>query len=96
MANISKPQGAFARRFNNFFRQFHLLLFFILVSGLLAAGVMLLNNTLSETSDGTYTSSINPGSIDKATLERIQTLHTSSQPSTPPALPAGRSNPFAE
>lgn len=96
MATISKPQSAFARRFNAFFRQFHLLLFFIAVSGFLAAGVMLLNNTLSETSDSTYTSSINPGTIDKATLERIQTLHTSSQPGGAPTLPAGRSNPFAE
>ena len=88
-SNPLKPLG-------NFIKRFHLILFFILVAGLVAAAVLLINNALTEPSQEQYTSSINAGSIDQATLERIQSLHSSSQPTAAPALPEGRINPFAE
>ncbi len=88
-SNLLKLLGAFIRRF-------HLLLFFVLTVGLVAAAVLLINNALSEPSGEDYTSSINAGSIDQATLERIQALHSSDQPAPTPQLPAGRINPFAE
>lgn len=88
-SNPFKPLGHFIQRF-------HLILFFILVSGLVAAAVLLINNALTEPSQEQYTSSINAGSIDQATLERIQSLHSSAQPTSAPALPEGRINPFAE
>jgi len=93
---IKKSQNSLLKPFGTFFRRFHLLLFFILIVGCLSAAVLLINQTLTESTDETYTSSINAGTIDQATLERIQSLHTSSQPSPAPALPAGRVNPFAE
>lgn len=84
------------RPLGHFFQRFHLILFFILVSGLVAAAVILINNALTEPSQEEYTSTINAGSIDQATLERVQSLHSSTQSTAAPELPAGRINPFAE
>ncbi len=91
-----KQQGALVKSFGSFLRRFHLLLFFVLIVGCLSAAVILINNTLTENSDQTYTSTINAGTIDQATLQRVQSLHPSGQPSTAPTLPPGRINPFAE
>lgn len=93
---IKKPQNQFSRLFLAFLRRFHLLLFFVFIVGCLAASIVLINKTLTDTPDEAYTSPINAGTIDQATLERIQTLQPSSQPTQPPALPEGRTNPFAE
>lgn len=95
-ATIKKPQNSLLKPFVAFLRRFHLILFFILIVACLAAAIILINQTLTEGPDGDYTSSINAGTIDQATLERIQSLHTSGQPSAAPALPQGRINPFAE
>lgn len=91
-----KPLGNFSKPIGAFFQRFHLLLFFILIVGCLAAAIILINKMLTEGSEGEYTSSIGAGTIDQATLERIQSLHPSSQPTEAPTLPAGRVNPFAE
>ena len=93
---VKKPQNSLVRPLTSFLQRFHLLLFFIFVVGCLATAVVLLNKTLIESAEEPGTSSIDAGSIDQATLERIQSLHTSNQPSPPPALPAGRVNPFSE
>lgn len=84
------------RYFLAFLRRFHLLLFFVLVVGTLSAAVVLVNKTLSDTSSQGYTSSISAGNIDEATLNRIQSFHSSDTPLT--ALPPqnGRINPFSE
>jgi len=89
--DILKPLKALSKRF-------HLTLFFILIAGGLSGAVLLINNTLkdSSTTDPTYTSSINAGSIDQVTLTRLNALHTSTQATPAPALPAGRSNPVNE
>lgn len=88
-SNPFKPLGHLLQRF-------HLILFFILVAGIVAAAVLLINNALTEPSQEQYTSTINAGSIDQATLERIQSLQTSGQPPANVQLPEGRINPFAE
>ena len=93
---IKKQQSALIRPLGVFFRRFHLLIFFVFIVGCLAASVILLNQTLTETSSQEYTSAINSGTIDQATLERIQSLHTSAEPTATPVLPEGRINPFAE
>ena len=95
-ATSKKSQNTFLKPIGVLFRRFHMLLFFVIVAGCLAFAVVLLNETLTETAPDDYTSSINAGSIDQATLERIQSLHPSSQPSPAPTMPAGRVNPFAE
>jgi hypothetical protein len=89
--DILKPLKVLSKRF-------HLTLFFILVAAGLSAAVLLINNTLKDSSanDPTYTSSINAGSIDKVTLTRLNALHTSTQATPAPALPAGRTNPVNE
>jgi len=91
-----KPQSNLLRPVGAFFRRFHFIIFFVFIVGCLAASVILINKTLTESSSQDYTSTINAGSIDQATLERIQSLHPSSQPGPAPELPSGRINPFAE
>ncbi|MGV9001464.1 MAG: hypothetical protein ACOH18_00700 [Candidatus Saccharimonadaceae bacterium] len=93
---VKKPRNSLSRLLIAFLQRFHLLLFFIFIVGCLSAAIILINKTLTESTDQTYRSSINAGTIDQATLERIQSLHPSSQPSATPALPVGRINPFAE
>ena len=79
------------------FRRFHLTLFFVLIIGCLSGAVLLMSDILQNTSaDPNYTSSINAGTIDEATLNRLNDLHTSPQGAAPPTLPAGRVNPFGE
>ncbi len=92
---IKKSQGTFTKLIASFLRRFHLLLFFILVVGCLSAGIILINRTLIDSSSQQYTPTINAGSIDQVTLERIQSLHTSNAPANTP-LPSGRINPFSE
>lgn len=79
------------------FKRFHLMIFFVFIVGCLAVAVVMINKILTESSDTTgYTSSINAGSIDESTLNRIQSLHTSDQQIPTPQVPEGRINPFAE
>lgn len=93
---IKKNQVNFLKPIGDLFRRFHLLLFFILIVGCLSAAIVLINNTLTDTTDASgYTSSIHAGSIDEAALQQIQSLHKSSQPQTVQP-PAGRTNPFGE
>lgn len=93
---IKKSQSNLLRPIGDFLRRFHLIIFFVIMVACMAAVVVLINKTLTETSDQELTSSISAGSIDQDTLVRIQALQTSDQPSVPPAIPEGRVNPFAE
>jgi hypothetical protein len=78
-------------------KRFHLTLFFVLVVTCLAGAVLLINYTLKETAnDPDYISPISAGTIDQATLDRVNTFHTSSDASVAPTLPAGRTNPVGE
>ena len=93
---IKGKQNHTKKYFMMFLRRFHLLLFFILVAGALSGAVILINQTLTETSSQAYTSTISAGSIDESTLTRIQSFHTSSNPVTTTPTSSGRANPFAE
>lgn len=97
MAGKKSSHSMVIKPFVVLFKRFHLTIFFIFVIGCLAWAVILINEILTDDSgDTTYTSSINAGSIDQATLERVQALHTSSNPGAAPTLPSGRINPFGE
>ena len=73
------------------------MLFFLFIVGCLATAVILINRILTESSNTTgYTSGISAGSIDQATLNRIQSLHTSKPQVETPDVPTGRINPFSE
>ena len=98
MASRQLTAGAITKPLFNILRNFHLTLFFVLVIGALMAAVILINRTItdSENESTDYTSSITPGSIDEATLLRLQSLQQSGEPRAPDALPEGRINPLSE
>ncbi len=78
-------------------RRFHLTIFFVLVIAGLAGAVLLINSTLNDTASSTdYSSPINAGSIDRTTLERVKSLHTSAETPEQLTLPSSRINPFNE
>lgn len=77
--------------------RYQVTLFFLFVMAGLIAAVLLLNSIITDSAlGGDYTSPIRAGSIDQATLDRIQSLHTSSETAAPESRPSGRINPFAE
>ena len=85
-----KPAGAM-------FRRFHLTIFIVFIVAGLGYAVLSFNTLLARSStDTSYTSPIDAGSIDQATLERINALHTSDGPSPAVTTPVGRINPFSE
>lgn len=78
------------------FKRFHMIIFFVFMIAILSVVVILINQILTANpSDTTYTSSIQAGSIDETTLNRVQSLHTSDSTATP-ALSSTRINPFGE
>lgn len=91
LRSVLKPFGLL-------FQKFHFTLFIVLVIAGLGSAVVLLNTMLSgqsELGDG-YKSSIEAGTIDQATLDRIKELHTSNETVPAGDLPSGRINPFGE
>lgn len=96
--NKKSPSASVSKVFMSALRRFHLTIFFVLIVSLLAGGVLMVNQIVTEgelASDG-YKSSIDAGSIDEATLQRIQSLHQSGETVEPTPLPDGRINPFSE
>lgn len=86
------------RPFKALVTRFHLtLLIVVLVIGV-GAAVILLTEVVNNSSTGEgYVSPVSAGTIDRATLERVNELHTSSEPFTQyEAAPGTRVNPFAE
>lgn len=78
-------------------RKYHLTIFIVFVVAGLSYAVLSFTDLLGATStDSTYTSPISAGTIDQATLDRIQALHTSDETTPALVLPAGRTNPFSE
>jgi len=79
------------------FGRYHFTIFIVLIVGCLIGAIILLNTIVTDSSLGDgYTSAINAGSIDQATLDRLNTLHESNESYTLPSLPSGRINPFSE
>lgn len=91
-----KQSRSFFSPISHAFKKFHLTIFFVCIVAGLAGAVLLVNSILTEKApDDNYVSPISPGTIDQATLERLQTMHTSNRPGPAPES-SGRSNPFAE
>ena len=79
------------------FKRYHLTPFIVLVTVGLVASVYLLTTILNDAAvDDSYESPINAGTIDQQTLNRINALHTSDDPSPAPNPAAGRTTPFSE
>lgn len=95
MKNLTIPSPF--KYIKRFFVRFHTTIFILLILGLLVTAVLFITNILNDASIGAdYQSPISAGSIDQATLDRINALHSSSDP-VPPALPQGvRVSPFSE
>lgn len=87
-----------SRRTKWFFGRFHTLIYFIFVSAALGFAIINLLGSIEDIStDDTYQSSIDAGSIDSSGLERISNLKRSDEVRSLPQLPSDpRSNPFAE
>lgn len=96
MAKKSSSVHISFKPIGGFFKRFHLTFFFVFVISLLAVGVVMINNLLVAPADTTYLSPIAPGTIDQATLDRIQGLHDVSEPQLNVVLPEGRINAFGE
>ncbi len=78
-------------------KRFHLTFFFVFIVACLSGAILLINRVIQDNStDPNYTSSISAGSIDKDTLARLNSLHTSAEGAPAPVLPAGRVNPVGE
>lgn len=78
-------------------RRFHTTIFILFILGCLVLAVLLLYRILSDASlDPSYKSPITAGSIDKATLDRINALHSSDGAYPDPLSTTTRINPFAE
>ena len=97
MASVNASNNLIMKTITGLFKRFHLTIFFILIIGSLAVAVVLITETLTKSPDPTeYTSPISAGVIDRATLQKIQALHTSNSQTSLPQLPAGRINAFNE
>ena len=95
MKNITL--GSLLKPITDLLSRFHMTIFIVFITAGLSVAVLFLNSILTDTSpaDG-YTSPIDAGSIDQATLERIKELHTSDEAVPSAVLPEGRINPFGE
>jgi hypothetical protein len=91
MKNNSINLSDITRSIGTFFRRFHTLLFFLVVSGgLFVAILMLLGIIALSSSQATSSDQTVNGTFDEATIQRID------QDSAPPVTPTGRSSPFVE
>ena len=77
--------------------RFHMTIFVVLIIAAAGYAVLVLNSILNDETIGSeYTSPISAGSIDQATLDRVNALHRSNERLPGPLPSAGRTNPFAE
>ena len=96
---IKKQRSKFTNMLLAFLRRFHLMLFFIFVVALLAVGVIMLNQTLTETSVDDFATdpvTSNTTTVTQSTLDKVESLHTSDNPTDADIPTSGRTNPFAE
>jgi len=90
VSSVFKPVGTLLMRS-------HMTIFIVFIVAGLSFAVISFTTLLSEAStDTSYTSPIDAGSIDQATLERIKSLHTSDEATPTFVTPQGRINPFSE
>lgn len=77
--------------------RFHLVIFFVTTVLLLSIAVLLLSSIVNKASglDSTPTNTAS-SNFDQSTIDRIDKLKTSDEPSQPLDLSKGRINPFSE
>ena len=78
---------------SHFFHRYHVILFVIFVIGGLATATFFLSRTLNNTATRTTADPTQSG-CDSTTIKKIGTLRGANDPSTPLAMPSGRTNPF--
>lgn len=87
----------FLKPIGKLFARFHMTISIVLLIGGLTGAVLLLANILNDAAiDDAYVSPISAGSIDQATLDRINALHTSDGTFPEPIPYGGRISPFTE
>lgn len=103
-----KDASSLLKPIGKIFKKFHLLIFFVFIIACLSLAVITTSALLTtESSTSTNSSLISgngtgasgsgtSGSIDRATLQRIQALKPSTEPSTYTPAQGTRNNPFAE
>ncbi len=82
--------------FLRFLTRFNLVIFVVLVVLSLSAAVILLYGIVGQASTASPSSNPNTANFDQDTINRIEKLKTSTEPSEPLSLPQGRINPFVE
>ena len=86
-----------SKTISNFLNRFHLVLFIVVVMLSLSVAVILLYSIVGKASGAESTAlNGNGNAFDQATIDRIEQLKTSDQPSTPLDFSKGRINPFNE
>lgn len=95
-STLFKPLG-------KIFKKFHLLIFFVFIIACLSFAVITTNAILTGEESSTTNLGGTPGgtsntsgTIDRTTLQRIQSLKQSTEASTYVPTETGRSNPFSE
>lgn len=103
-----KEASSLLKPIGKIFKKFHLLIFFVFIIACLSIAVITTNaivtgeDTASKSILGPNSGTATPGtgtsstSIDSATLQRIQSLKPSTEPSTYTPPQDIRNNPFAE
>lgn len=78
-------------------KRYHLVMFVVVLTFILSVSILLLYNVTSKASgeEATPPDSI-PSGFDQATIDRIEQLKTSDQPSDQLDFSQGRINPFGE
>ena len=91
--SISEQLEPIIKPLSKFLWRFHVIIYSVAVIGGLSIAIFLLSGLLSISSEPAPTSS---ATFDKKTMKIIKDFRTSASGNEPLALPAGRSNPFAE
>lgn len=88
--------SALPKQLGKFLGRYHLVLFVILVVGSMSVVVLLINESLSASTDISDIKSTAQTTLDQATIDRVNAL-SPAQDQQPLQLPAGqRTNPFVE
>jgi hypothetical protein len=79
-----------------FFQRFHLVIFTVVTVLILSTAILILSGIVNKASGIDSTGQTMVTNFDEDTINRINELKTSSEPSTPLDFSQGRINPFSE
>ena len=94
----TKPKKTPTKPITSWLNRLNVTLFIVIVVGGLIYSILILTNILqlSPSSSSSSTSQTTSTQFDQTTINNIKKLKASSDNSTAPALPSGRTNPFSE